>query len=154
MYLSSLQVGLQSAHVTAEMFIKYTDNPTPLQTLSYWATLHKTIIILNGGYSSTLLDLFSLFAKYSQENNTFPWAEFHESNEALGGALTCIGCILPEKIYVGSALIRHDKDAEEMLKRINTLLVPTPEHQYVDEYTYTDIEIELMNKINQFKLAS
>ena len=57
-YLSDLQRGLQTAHVVADMFIKY-DYLTPQENhrLHFWARNNKTIIILNGGNSKNLLDI-------------------------------------------------------------------------------------------------
>lgn len=105
LYLSSIQQGLQSAHVLAEMYTKYV-GPDPYSqyfVLDEWAREHKTIIILNAGYSEEIRFLSERFA--TQEK--YPWASFNEGQDALDGALTCIGIVLPEHVYEGSAKIRE-----------------------------------------------
>lgn len=120
MYLSSIQQGIQAQHCTAEMFVKYP--PIDLQdfafstgeeppehmkqeslkseTLFKWARDHKTTILLNGGEKA---DLLSLIPILKQEDNPYPWAHFSESNDALNCCLTCVGIILPEKMYSDEA---------------------------------------------------
>lgn len=111
MYLSSIQQGIQSAHCLAEMFVKYPYNGSrnadgaafeASYFLSDWATDHKTMILLNGGYSENLRAIIELF---NASENPYPWSQFHEGQDALDGALTCVGIILPEKIYDNSEFI-------------------------------------------------
>jgi len=105
MYLSSIQQGLQAAHVLAEMFVKYEtkciienkyDSNNVSAYLKEWGTQHKTIILLNGGYSETLNGLCNFF---DNVENPYPWSYFNEGQDALNGALTSVGIILPERIY-------------------------------------------------------
>ena len=116
MYLSSLQQGLQSAHVVGDMYSKYMsmnddyawiDKPE-LRMLHEWSKQHKTIIILNAGYSEAIRDLAGFFEKANtnftmdvvgEKTIKYPWATFHEGEDALDGALTAVGMILPERIY-------------------------------------------------------
>lgn len=95
MYLSSIQQGIQAAHCVAE--IMASENLHRERTLSIidWAHDHKTIICLNGGNSKSLNDFYDLVRYQSQ----FPVAKFHEDDASLGGILTCVGIIVPEKIY-------------------------------------------------------
>lgn len=112
MYLSQLQCGLQTAHCLAEMFTKYVPlfnktNELVWQQntiLHHWATDHKTIIILNAGYSQELRSLIRFFETFE---NPLPWAYFSESDDALDGALTCVGIILPEEFYEGAKEWKH-----------------------------------------------
>lgn len=157
MYLSSLQVGLQTAHVTAEMAAKYlSDNEEGPGNMFYnWAEQHKTMILLNGGYAENLHDLYDFF---STEKNPYPFAKFHESKAAMDGMLTSVGIVLPEKIYEGAAAMRKIKrlrmddnarlawDLQQVLTiRIDGIL------QNVD---YTNFEVELMERLSTFRLAS
>ena len=103
MYLSSIQNGIQPAHCLGNMFVKYRNtainemNPQDKRDSLYdWAENHKTMIVLNGGYSSVIRDL-CLFL--SDDQNPYPWDYFCESEEALDKALTCAGIVLPERIY-------------------------------------------------------
>lgn len=91
MYISDIQRGIQTAHCTSALHMKYPVN----KLLSIWANVDKTMIVLNGGYSSHLKDLCRLF----DDQTKYPWAYFKESQAALDGALTCVGIILPDHIY-------------------------------------------------------
>lgn len=110
-YLSSIQQGIQSAHVTHELFLKYPRPDGPLygkadNVLWSWARDHKTMIVLNGGINADLVKLRE-FLTYSstQLGNTLgfsqglPWATFNEDGDSLGGILTCIGIVVPEIFY-------------------------------------------------------
>lgn len=103
LYLSSIQQGIQTAHVIAELFIKYSSDSSRRDILNHWAKNHKTIIILNAGYSKEIHDLVTFFC---EEDNPLPWAAFHESREALDGALTSVGIILPEEFYLAAKELR------------------------------------------------
>ena len=99
MYLSSIQQGIQAGHVIAEFFVDYPETLTEKMSdagklLWTWAQDHKTVILLNGGYSENLHRLCEFFDNY--ENHLYPWAYFHEGKDALDGALTCVGIVLPD----------------------------------------------------------
>lgn len=109
MYLSSIQNGIQSAHCVSEMFKKYETNcgiEVPLlahnrefttkDVLYTWAKRHKTMILLNGGYASNLDEIAKFFAR---KHNPYPWAKFKEEEASLNKATTCVGIVLPAKIY-------------------------------------------------------
>ena len=163
MYLSSLQQGLQNAHTIVEMYNEYPQelHPEMFEFLNEWAIEHKTMILLNGGYSENLRELFRFF---SDERNPYPFAKFNEGQDALDGALTCVGIILPQKIYEVAALIRRDfpKQGPGLLDIIRT----NGQVTFYDDNTYgihedhnsithkfTDWEIELMNELNKYGLA-
>lgn len=149
MYLSSIQQGIQAAHVTHEMFLKY-DNLAAgsfaTTELYDWAHNHKTMILLNGGYSENLRALTEFF---SNPMNDYPFADFHEGQDALDGALTCVGIVLPEKIYVAaSALRKGDIDAEQ---------IPVKETWSPEDgitWTYSKWEYALCIELNKYNLAS
>ena len=117
MYLSSIQNGIQTAHCTAEFYVKYGIN-TPKGKIVYdWASQDKTMIVLNGGYCSALRD----FAEFlNNDLNPFPWATFNESQEALDGALTATGIILPEDTY---SLIRNGPEGAAPFSLDDLILV-------------------------------
>jgi hypothetical protein len=95
LYMSSIQQGIQALHTTAEMFIKYDGCTDPREIqLREWAGSHKTVILKQAGYSSDLNDIVELFVV---SDNPYPWSLFHE--EGVDGALTCVGIVLPEKVY-------------------------------------------------------
>lgn len=140
MYLSSLQVGLQSAHCLGEMFLKYPQQSGNRADMLYdWAHNHKTMILLNGGYSSDLQALDTLF---HHGDNIYPHSSFCESGEALSGALTCVGVILPEKIYT------RTEWAMELTR-------PVPDHAIVQalEIELSPFEIQICQALSNHGLA-
>lgn len=117
MYLSSIQQGIQAAHVVAEMFTKYNkqnhaaaempDYSSPIcqqwNILNHWAEEHKTMVLLNAGYGEEIHKLVQFF---EIPENPLPWAHFNEGKDALDGAITCVGIILPEEFYEAAKEIR------------------------------------------------
>ena len=103
-YLSSIQQGIQAAHCVTEMFVKYKRHKQERDPLLDWARNHKTIILLNGGDCFDLLDIYCMI---NDESNPYPWSKFHESVTALNDAITCVGIILPEKIYESAETLRE-----------------------------------------------
>ena len=157
MYLSSIAQGIQAAHVLGEMFDKYQhsanqfqDDTIQTQYLYEWVDLHKTMILLNGGYSENLHKLYEFF---SSEENPYPFAKFHEGQDALDGALTSVGIILPDKIYgVDPASV---PDALIFLATYGfySTTVTDSKTGYINSYEYTKWELELIQRISQFGLA-
>lgn len=111
MYLSSIQQGIQCAHTTTELFVKATIgsfSSTQEEYLYEWSTNHKTKILLNGGFASNLRNIQTFL---ESPDNPYPWAYFEESEDALEGTITCVGIILPERVYqnIGNSM---DFDAQ------------------------------------------
>ena len=153
MYMSSIQQGIQSAHAQMELFVKY-QTPTNQKSMLYdWATNHKTMIVLNGGFLS---DMVSAYQFFDSGKNPYPYVKFHESDEALGGILTNIAIVLPEKSYKLSELIRNrmvdaqlnidPKLPEEVAADLRAILQGYGE--------YSQYEIELATLMNKFRLAN
>ena len=157
MYLSSIQQGIQAAHCTAEIYeaVRGHHHENIRRQLDLqvkgWAQNHKTMILLNGGYSENLHRLVTFM---SREQNTYPWACFHEGEDALDGALTCVGIILPGVIYHGAAAIRRTSFEEvQMDTYVDSTLLPEglkPKFWA----TLTDWEKELIAELNNCGLAS
>jgi len=93
MYLSSIQQGIQAAHCVGEMALRIVGN----KYVSEWLTEHKTLICVNGGNNAALFELHTLFT--DARNPGYPVAHFREDEASLGGMLTSVGIIVPEKIY-------------------------------------------------------
>jgi hypothetical protein len=161
MYLSSLQVGLQSAHCLSDMFVKYEKRKIThvgneeIPMLHNWAEEHKTMILLNGGYSETLRNLLNFF---DDKRNPYPFAYFNEGQDALDGALTCVGIILPEKIYESSAYIRSlpFRKKEEVIKKIKEsgTIELEPYQGIAVTHELSKWEFELVLELNNYGLAS
>jgi len=99
-YLSSIQAGIQSAHVAHELFVKYKYDFDTSTRLYDWAENHKTMIVLNGGMNSDIIALNTFF-EYNAQLLSFPapWTAFSEDRMSLGGIMTAVGVVLPEEIY-------------------------------------------------------
>lgn len=98
-YLSSIQQGIQTAHLVQELNNKYLDATSPKKTMLYdWGQFHKTIIVLNGGIASDIENTYSQLEQYC-EGNTIPFAKFHEDQKSLSGTMTCCGLIVPDELY-------------------------------------------------------
>jgi len=154
MYLSSIQQGIQAAHVTHELFNKYStvsgaDGLSILghsDTLFSWSLSHKTMILLNGGYSENLREIIALF---DTPENPYPWAHFNEGEDSLDGALTSVGIVLPEKIYVTATAMREDEDFTSRLRETGSWNPCDDEHYEISKW-----EFDLCAELNKYGLAS
>ena len=144
MYLSPIQVGIQNAHCLVAIGREYDNKELILQgspaNLDYadWADNHRTMVCLNGGNQADLIEIGNFF---DLPNNPYAWGSFYEDEQSLNGCLTCVGIIIPERIYEIAKLIREDKS-----------------HQLIDELMmhagFTGWQFELMEMINSFRLAN
>ena len=163
MYLSSIQQGIQAAHATHELFTKYNTPGVAQANLREWAENHKTMILLNGGYAATIQELVDFLAEQGDHSVEYPFAPFHEEVASLNGALTTVGVILPEKIYLTAAAIRDEKfKSREDYFTIRDMIwdqgayVVGPENKLgfdVDKQTtleFTKWEAQLLDRLNGF----
>lgn len=158
MYLSSIQQGIQAAHVISDMFVKYAYDAVEAETVREWATDHKTMILLNGGYSETLRELKRFF---DIDENPYPWCAFNEGEDALDGALTSVGIILPEKIYNTTAYLRSLRFSDKERKlgeitRSGSMIIPAEwtEDGEMNTWDFNRWEFQLIQKLNDFRMAS
>lgn len=143
LYLSSIQQGIQPLHVMSNMFVKYGASDNNTHNMLYdWAQNHKTVICLNGGYSQTLAELRFFF---DDSENPFPWDYFCEGDDALDGALTSVGIVLPEKIYNMARLVRE--------KEINTKDLYAFRNYPPTQEEFSLWEIQFIERLTQFSLA-
>ena len=101
MYTSGIHAGIQTAHAAHEMMLKYSDRPESDEkrvNLMTWATQHKTIIVLQAGYHSALNELYDELKPLSAMLS-LPIVRWKEGKEALNGATTAIGLVLPKTVY-------------------------------------------------------
>ncbi len=116
-YLSSIQQAIQAKHCGDDMFVKYR-LPDSFNLASDrlwdWAANHKTLILLNGGNCEQLNATYDLFRTIGPELE-LPYGLFHEDAASLNNALTCVGIVVPEKIYA----------AAEQLRSPSSLFVPS-----------------------------
>jgi len=132
--LSGIQKGLQVAHCVTEMGNKAAAvaswihdqaardaDPEKIalhDTYFDWAEHAKTMIVLEGGFHAGLQEISNFFAPVEYEGewpegfkppaqNPYLWAEFYEDEETMNGMMTCVGIILPERIYEAAAHLRE-----------------------------------------------
>ena len=169
-YMSSIQQGIQAAHCQMELVLKYDlQSGDALAMLWDWMHNHKTMICLNGGM---LADMKELWEVLDVEDNPYPYAKFHESDEAMGGMLTNIAIVLPERIYEAARFIRKQYNYLEQ-KTLSTVVtddsicnticykldITSFEYDELEKvkefqtYEYTHFEYELINKLNSYSLA-
>jgi len=132
MYLSSIQHGIQAAHVIQVMATKYNQVTSNVASKIFnrWMEEDKTMILLNGGPQKNLQDLINMLNINTNKGTDYPVAYFTEEKGALNGALTSVGIVLPESIY------NNNMD--------------------LNMYTYphlTEKDVELYNIIKPYKLA-
>jgi hypothetical protein len=141
MYLSSIQQGIQAAHVVAEMFTKYPADSQQHAILEHWAVDHKTMVLLNAGYSDEIRSLITFF---NTIGNPLPWAQFYEGKDSLDGALTCVGIILPEEFYEGA------KEVREFAGPVGPMVSPIAKYF---KMLQPGFEQELAVRLNNYGLA-
>jgi hypothetical protein len=137
--LNSIQQGIQAGHAIVELSMKSYMKQMTLRTGVDWSTIHKwatnwkTVIYLNGG---CVKDLYDLSCFFQEAGNRYPWASFTESEESLGGLLTSIAVILPERIF-GTADNMRKLKAGEVIPKL----------------TFTEWEYELIERLSKARKA-
>lgn len=147
MYLSPIQLGIQTAHVVSELFVRYCNPSSHRVMLHNWAEEFKTIIVLNGGNQANLKEILLFLC---EPDNPYPYTHFCEDEQSLNNALTCVGIVIPEYVYEAASEIRSlkwDIDAiltfEESTKLINDKT----------GFNLTVFEYRLIQLLNSCKLA-
>lgn len=105
-WLSSIQKGIQTAHLVHAMFVKYT-HPRKFLVGAHehhaatlvmdWATYGQTIILLNGGSCAGLQSVCDVLR--APAVHPYPFTSFSEDKDSLNQALTVVGVIVPERVY-------------------------------------------------------
>jgi hypothetical protein len=138
-YLSSIQQGIQAGHCLGQMVVEYGCKPNGADTMGFvqrtehyaeqatalatFLTKHKTFILLNGGAQTDLQELYMIIKRGElDEQHQFPYAYFNEEKDALNESITCVGIVLPKRIYEFSDLLKKDDGTlrhviEEQLNR-------------------------------------
>ena len=161
MYLSSIQQGIQAKHCGDEMVVKYAPTlqdgewTAPLyeqyQQLHDYLENHKTVICLNAGYSATLHEIYK---ELTAPANPYAFAKFHESEEALDGALTCVGIVLPEEIYEVAKEVRNSRGnyGRAMVDSFNDYGEWTAKYDG-NNHNFGKWQVWLINELNNYGLA-
>ena len=111
-YMSPIQHGIQTAHIVGDLLTMSAHTPrqrTQHQIAYDWATDHKTIIVLNGGNSQSLLNILDVLSTMSNALS-LPCVSFYEDGVSMELMRTAVGIVVPESIYTLSRLPRGDDD--------------------------------------------
>lgn len=98
-YLSSIQQGIQTGHMSDEMTVKYVweQGVTPESNMYIdWIKDHKTYIILNGGDSVAMYAEMLQFLAICDKLN-LPTGIFNEPG--CNNMVTCYGAIIPARYF-------------------------------------------------------
>lgn len=111
MYFSQIQQGIQGWHAQNQFFKKYRLNSPEIKTFLIWATKHETLVLLNGGPQSSLLEIERVLNKLARQLRrnpadqremgvrAIPVARFNEEQDAVNGATTAVFTVLPSTAY-------------------------------------------------------
>lgn len=93
--LSSLQKGLQSAHVVHELVAEYLLDPDAGQPereeLTNWVRRGKIVVVLEGGSHGELSEMVDFFGEMPEDDD-YPFGYFIEDD--LNEAITAVGIVL------------------------------------------------------------
>lgn len=159
MYLSSIQQGIQYGHCVGRMAAKYRAVSRASSFLFDWLEKYETVVLLNAGYSSEIASLLEFF---DNPENPYPFGQFNESKEALDGALTCAGIVLPHQIYTGAWMVRnarlHPWRADDFLQEIRdtgtiTVWDDPRTMETSTNYNLSKWEYDMMLRLNNYGMA-
>lgn len=154
-YLSSIQQGIQTAHLVHQLFADQRGQAGEL-SLDLWAQDHKTIIVLNGGANTDIIEIDQRLRDLAQKLSfAMPVGCFREDDVSLGGIMTCTGAVIPAPIYGAIT-------ASDAAPRVAPFMGvdPTSYFYFFDdsptfiEYRAETPEWELINLIKSCRLAS
>jgi hypothetical protein len=103
LYISQIQHGIQGSHVVTKMFRDnqpdlFPADPVMQRTLFDWGDDGVTKIYLQAGYQRNL-EIIHDVLRYICPRLGLPYQKFHEEVDALNGALTSVGVVVPQEIY-------------------------------------------------------
>lgn len=100
-YLSSIQQGIQSAHVATNLTSKYRGKRSKAaKLLQAWENDGKTMIVLNGGMAADVRSSHDAADTFDQ--TVYPYVAFYEEPGAIHEsrqAITAWGLVLPRDVY-------------------------------------------------------
>lgn len=106
-YLRTIQVGIQSSHVLAELFVNYPED----SLVNEWAVKHKTLRLLNGGTGEAFINNFEKFkticSSYDLEHAWFKEPDMYNEVTAFG-------------LVLDSGVISHIEQERKLLKQEET----------------------------------
>lgn len=102
-YLSSIQQGIQSAHVVSDLADEYRGKRNLAAVrLAKWMSHGKTMIVLNGGMACDIANSFEAAETFDRAGAHYPFTAFYEEPGAIHEsrrAITAWGIVLPPEVY-------------------------------------------------------
>ena len=90
-------------------------------------------------------------------DNPYPYTSFYEDEDSLGGVMTGIGIVLPERIYDAAEQVRKRKWSfflhEDNTYRVREWSAGGNSTVLDSSYSFTPFEVELIDRMNQCPLA-
>lgn len=120
LYISQIQHGIQGLHSMGEIMLKYPANSRAGKRFRTWLRDHKTVIILQAGYSSNLMAIEDALGDIASADPALPFASFRE--EGLENALTSVAVVVGEDSYNPSGSPGKDGDClriEQLLEEFD-----------------------------------
>jgi len=107
--ISTAQQGVQSLHVATEMQNMWPAGSPQREMYDEWVREHKTVILLNGGFSKTLKQLKKSIENIGDEYK-LPYAAFYEDEDTFEGIMTAVGIIVPSYGRTPDISVRDEVD--------------------------------------------
>lgn len=100
LYMSPIQLGIQTAHGVSSMMCKTQLDPDPAgnELVLQWAMESPTIMVCDGGNVASLLSIEARVGSLAPRLG-LPWASFREDEQSLAGAITQVGVLVPDRVF-------------------------------------------------------
>lgn len=153
LYLSPLQLGLQTAHVVSEIsrrshsYGQYSKN-----VYADWADQDKTIIICGAMNHRGVKDCW---AEIERINGALglPAAIFHEDEDSMNGMATACGVIVPQRLYDAKFIQSEVVEVDGEFVRTDPYWVYYDANLVPTKYPMTHAEGQFISHIKQYRLA-
>lgn len=98
LYLSPLQVGLQTAHIVGELSASTDMTLQQRAVFDAWAAKNKTIIILGAGNHRGVVEVAEELEELATKLD-LPHAVFYEDEVSMNGMATAAGVVVPRQYF-------------------------------------------------------
>lgn len=131
LYMSPIQLGIQTAHAVSNMSIAYAPPDDRFDRYFDWALNNPVIMICKGHNVAGLNELRSILEPLATSLN-LPFTVFNEDEASLGGIITAVAILVPEEL----AGLQHEKVTNGSGERVSVFLNEdgTPAHLSADQF--------------------
>lgn len=131
LYISPMQHGIQGIHSLGKLMMEFALGDHPRkdeagQVLHSYFQDHGTVIVLNGGYASTLQEIHDRLGDIAADwpanipnMGLLMHAKFHEEEAALAGALTSVAVLVPECSYFDGRTPGRDEAKQALRLKVS-----------------------------------